>query len=220
MIRSKVSIKETSRIVKPLSKKLLIVFYEQPDRGEKRSKLLIQSLIGTELPSNSENGRSYYLSSLKVSDLIKRQSRENNPSVLATMPDLVDFLYVGDLSKDELHRLEGVLGPSTFWVTSECMEPDCTLELEVCPNAEANFYAFVVSDKHFAEHSVISLHSFVAEVKSLTDRYRQSNSTGERSFYLPVYASNYDFESSGPRTNVSIRYCCRYILGEQTLREV
>ena len=216
MIANRATIMETSKIVKPLSKRLLIAAYEQQNRS---SRLLVQSLIGVELPEELETGKSYYFKSLKVCELLKRPSRDTKDvKVLPSMPKSIDFIYLGHVSDEELKRLSQVLGDSTIWVTSQLVQGEDPIQLQVPPDPQARFQAFMLSDSFFGD-SAVTRETFVAEANRITAKYRESNSTGGHSFYLPISASNYDFESSGPRTDMSIRYCCRYILGEQKLHQ-
>ena len=216
MIANRATTMETSKIVKPLSKRLLIAAYEQQNRS---SRLLVQSLIGVELPEELETGKSYYFKSLTVCELLKRPSRATKDvKVLPSMPKGIDFIYIGHVSDAEFKRLSQVLGDSTIWVTSQLVQGEDPVQLQIPPDPQARFQALMLSDSFFGD-SAITRETFVAETNRITAKYRKSNSTGEHSFYLPISASNYDFESSGPRTDMSIRYCCRYILGEQKLHQ-
>ena len=207
------SVTDTSKIVKPLSKRLLLAFYEQPNKD---SRLLVQSLIGVQLPETLEAGKSHCFTSLNVSELLRRQVRDTKElKILPSMPEKIDFIYLGHISAEEQARLSHVLGASTVWVTSQLVEREDLIQLQLPPDLQANLRVFVLSDGFFDDAPVIMRQPFIAELNRITARYRELNSTGSRSFYLPICAPDYDFESSGPRTNVAIRYCCRYVLGEQ-----
>ena len=217
--KQKPSVYDIAKLSRPFrSKGQLIVFYEQPSR---MSRLLVQSLVGLELPEVLEAGKCYYFSSLKVSDLLKRHSREaKDPKVWASMAPTIDFLYIGSMSDRELHHLARVFpGEATLWVTSHVVEGEEQLQL-VYPNHQPNLYVFVMSDKFYSSLSEpISLQPFLAELNRVTSEYRRSTATGDSSYFLPIYASSDALESCGPRTNVSIRYSCRFLLGDAKIRE-
>ena len=212
------TIKDISALNTLKPKRQLIVFYEQPNRN---SKLLVQSLIGVELPEVPPTGKCYYFSSLRVSDLLKRQSREcKEPKLRSGMPDKIDFLYLGCVSNDELLKITVQFSPTAFWVTSQLVDGEGQLELQVSSKGCPNLYCFVLSDTFYDSCCAISLHPFLQELNETTLKYRSSQSTDQTCFYLPVQASSYVFESTRPRTNVSVRYCCRFLLGDDKVRSL
>ena len=210
---------EIAKLTRPFrSNGQLIVFYEQHNR---MSRLIVQSLVGLELPEVLEAGKCYYYKALKVSDLLKRHSREaKDPKVWASMPPKIDFLYLGSISNEELQKLARVFpGETTFWVTAQLVEGEEQLQL-VHPNSQPNLYVFVLSDKFYSSLAgPISLQPFLEELDKVTSEYRKSTSTGDSSYYFPIHASSDALESCGPRTNVTIRYSCRFLLGDAKLRE-
>lgn len=202
---------DITTLTSPPSASMCLVFYE--DNESSNSQILVQSLMGiSDIPATPQRDMAYYFSRMKVSDLLKRFFRTNDQEIGTRLPKVIDFMYIGYAPPESLNHLSQVLGPNTLWVTSQLgVKTSASLGL-----SSTVVYVFTVTEDCFENCRVISARSFVDEVNMLTSRCR-SLSPADQNIYLPVYSSNLDFH--GPWTNVSLRYSCRYIFGDDELHK-
>ena len=212
MSDKKPRVMDITNITSPPSDRICLVFYEES--ASLKSRALVQSLMGlSNIPDTPEANKVYYFGRMNICEMLKRFSRQCDKEIRTKLPEVIDFLYIGYAATESLNRLSHVLGSRAFWVTSQ---------MGIKANAPrvhspTGVYVFTVTKDCFETSRVIYPESFVQEVKTLTGRCRGPKSA-DKSVYLPVYSSNLAFD--GPLANVSLRYSCRYIFGDEELHKL
>ena len=212
LFKKKSKVLDISSVKSPPSDRMCMVYFE--GSSSLKSGMLVKSLMGvSDFPDHLPTNKVYLFKGMKVLDLLKRFSRTNDKEIRTKLPEQVDFLYVGYSSTEQLNQLARVLGSNTFWITSQL-----GIESKVPQvHSPTGVYVFTITEECFETVQLIYPQAFVEEVNRLTSKCRKSGSA-DQSVYLPVYSSCLDF--SGPWANVSLRYACRYIFGDEELHKL
>ena len=184
----------------------LFIFFEQNNNN---SKLLFQALTGIEIKPKKESEKAFLFQKIESKNVINR-FRRCHKQKQTELSNKIHFIYLKNISQEELSHLESTQGKKTIYITSIIDGQN----MSISPNDTKNLYVFYLSNNFF-HYKTVTKESFKRKVNAFLIHFRKIFLN--QAIYLPIYAENLDFINQGPRCQASIKYASRYILKDPAL---
>lgn len=183
----------------------LIVFYEQI--GENDSSIIFRSLTGYDVNFAKQTTVSELFFNADVNRMMKRYMRNGKIHQSKFGNKCLNILYLKGCTKKHIEILCKTQKNKPIFISS------CLLDqsISISPEDSFEFYLFLISDSTFQNY-LITKKTYLEEVEYINNKVHVSHAK-----ILPIYWNKYNFENSGPFTQATIKYGCRYVLKDESL---